>query len=88
MSRVKHAIGSVVVCRSDTNKRVFNYSNIIGNFAGAGISNLYYPAADRHGAGLTFQTAAVGTAFGAFGAIMQEFVVPKLTPHLHGREKR
>lgn len=88
MSRTKHAIASVVICRSDTNKPMFNYSNVIGNFAAAGISNLYYPASDRHGAGLTLQNAAIGTAFGAFGAIMQEFVVPKLTPHLHGRDKR
>ncbi|MEK6397459.1 MAG: carboxypeptidase-like regulatory domain-containing protein [Terriglobus sp.] len=88
MSRTRHALASVVICRSDTNKRVFNYSNILGNFAAAGISNLYYPEADRNGAGLTLRNAALGTAFGGFAAIMQEFVVPKLTPHLNGRNKR
>lgn len=88
MSRTRHAIASVVICRSDTNKRMFNYSSVLGNFASAGISNAYYPASDRHGAGLTLQNAAIGTAFGAFGALMQEFVVPKFTPRLHGRDKR
>ncbi|MEZ2348461.1 carboxypeptidase-like regulatory domain-containing protein [Terriglobus sp. RCC_193] len=88
MSRTRHAAASVIFCRNDENKVVFNYSNVLGNFAAAGISNLYYPASDRHGAGLTLQNAAVGTAFGVFGALMQEFVVPKLTPRLHGRDKR
>lgn len=87
MSRTRHAAASVIFCRNDQNKTVFNYSNVIGNFASAGISNLYYPASDRNGAGLTLQNAAIGTAFGIFGAIMQEFVVPKLTPHLQGRDK-
>jgi hypothetical protein len=85
MSRVKHAIASVVVTHGDNGKRQFNYSNIIGNFASAGISNAYYPASDRNGAGLTLSNAAIGTAFGAFAGIMQEFVVPKLTPHRPNR---
>ena len=80
-SRAKHAIASVVVCRGDNGKREFNYSSVLGNFASAGISNLYYPAVNRNGAGLTFANVGIGTAFGAFAAIMQEFVVPKLTPH-------
>jgi hypothetical protein len=81
MSRAKHAISSVVICRGDDGKREFNYSSVLGNFASAGISNLYYPAVNRNGAGLTLGNAALGSAFGAFAAIMQEFVVPKLTPH-------
>ncbi|SEB63042.1 carboxypeptidase-like regulatory domain-containing protein [Terriglobus roseus] len=80
-SRAKHAIASVFVCRGDDGRREFNYSSVLGNFASAGISNLYYPAANRNGAGLTLTNAALGSAFGAFAAIMQEFVVPKLTPH-------
>jgi len=88
MSRTLHAVSSVVICRSDTNKPMFNYSNVFGNFAAAGISNLYYPASERNGLSLTMQNVGVGFAFGAFGAVMQEFVVPKLTPHLHGRATR
>ena len=83
-SRARHAVSSVFVCRGDNGRREFNYSNILGNFASAGISNLYYPASDRNGAGLTISNAAIGTGFGMFAALMQEFVVPRLTPHLPG----
>lgn len=84
-SRAEHAIASVFVAHGDNGKRQFNYSNVLGNFASAGLSNLYYPASDRNGAGLTLGNAAIGTGFGMFGALMQEFVVPKLTPHLPKR---
>ncbi len=86
MSRAEHAIASVVICRGDNGKREFNYSNVLGNFGGAGISNIYYPASDRHGVGLTMGNAAIGTAFGAFGALMQEFVVPHFTPNRPGKK--
>lgn len=84
-SRARHAVASVFVCRGDNGRREFNYSNIVGNFASAGISNAYYPASDRNGAGLTLSNAAIGTGFSMFGALMQEFVVPHFTPHLPGR---
>ena len=84
-SRARHAVASVFVCRGDDGRRMFNYSNIVGNFASAGLSNLYYPASDRNGAGLTLSNVAIGTGFGMFGALMQEFVVPRLTPHLPKR---
>lgn len=84
-SRARHAVASVFVTHGDNGKRQFNYSNILGNFASAGLSNLYYPASDRNGAGLTLGNAAIGTGFGMFGALMQEFVVPRLTPHLPKR---
>ena len=85
-SRTKHAVDSMVITHGNNSKREFNYSNVLGTFAAAGISNTYYPASDRHGAGLTMQNAAVGLAFNAFGNVMQEFVVRKLTPHLPSRE--
>ncbi len=84
-SRARHAIASVVVTHGDNGKREFNYSNVLGSFASAGISNLYYPASDRNGAGLTLGNAALGLAAGAFFGLMQEFIVPKLTPHLPKR---
>lgn len=84
-SRARHAIASVFVCRGDNGKQQFNFSNILGNFASAGISNLYYPASDRNGAGLTLRNAAVGTGFSMVAALMQEFVVPRFTPHLPGK---
>ena len=49
-----------------------NYSNMLGNLAAGGISNLYYPASDR-GAGLTFERGFTVTAYGAFGGVFNEF---------------
>ncbi len=86
-SRTLHAISSVVVAHGDNGKLQFNYSSVLGTFASAGISNAYYPASDRNGAGLTMRNAAEGLGFGAFSAIMQEFVVRKLTPHLPSLKK-
>jgi hypothetical protein len=59
-----------------------NYSAIVGGLAAGGISNLYYPASNRHGVGLTFENSAVGTATSALANLFQEFVVRKLTPHV------
>ena len=58
--------------KSDKGKWMPNYSNILGNLAAGGISNLYYPASDR-GAALTVQRAFVVTAEGAIGSILVEF---------------
>jgi hypothetical protein len=44
----------------------------LGNLAAGGISNLYYPQADR-GVGLTFERAATVSAEGAIGAFLYEF---------------
>jgi hypothetical protein len=37
----------VVVTRTDTGRARFNSSEIFGNAAATGISNLYYPASER-----------------------------------------
>jgi hypothetical protein len=81
-SRAFHAIASTVMCMGDNGHWQPNYSGIVGNLAASGISNLYYPAANRDGAALTFENALVGTAFGAVQNLFQEFVVRKLTPKL------
>jgi hypothetical protein len=86
VSRAKHAMLSVIICRGDNGKQQFNYSNVLGDFGGAAISNIYYPPANRNGVGLTMGNAAVGLAFGAFGALMQEFVVPRFTPNRPGKK--
>jgi hypothetical protein len=81
-ARLFYAISSSVICRSDSGHRQVDYSGIIGSFAGAGISNLYYPAADRDGITLTFENVLVGKAVGAGQNIFQEFFLRKLTPRL------
>jgi hypothetical protein len=81
-SRILYALASSVVCKGDNGHRQFDYSGILGGLAAGGISNLYYPASNRNGVGLTFENTALGTAGNAIGNLFQEFVVRKLTPKL------
>ncbi len=78
-SRALYAISTVVICKGDNGRWQPNYSNVFGNLAAAGISNAYYPASDRNGAGLTIGNALIGTAAGAVGALLQEFVFRKVS---------
>ncbi len=71
-SRFLYSVSTTVWCKNDNGKWGPNYSNILGNLAAGGISNLYYPASDR-GAGLTFERGFTVTAYGAFGGIFNEF---------------
>ncbi len=80
-SRAWYALYNSVMCKGDNGRWQVNYSAIIGGLAAGGISNLYYPSANRDGAALTFESAGFGVASGAFQNLMQEFVIRKLTPH-------
>ena len=82
MSRAEYAVAMVVVCRGDNGKWQPNYSNVLGNLATGGLSNIYYPASDRNGARLTIDNALIGTAAGAAQNLIQEFVIRRLTPHI------
>jgi len=79
-SRFRYAIANAVICKGDNRRWQPNYSNMLGSLAAGGISNLYYPAQDRDGAGLTFENAAVGIGASAVSNLFQEFLIPKL-PH-------
>ncbi len=81
-SRALYAIASTVVCKGDNHHWQVNYSNILGNAASAGISNVYYPANNRHGAAMTVQNSLVTTALGALGGIFQEFFLRRMTPNI------
>jgi hypothetical protein len=81
-ARALYAIATTVICKGDNRRWQLNYSNILGNVAAAGISNLYYPASSRHGAGLTIQNSLVTTASGALGGLIQEFLLHRMTPHI------
>jgi Carboxypeptidase regulatory-like domain len=84
-SRALYAIGNSVICKGDNGHWQANYSNILGSLAAGGISNLYYPAADRDGAGLTFANAAIGLGATAIANLAQEFVVRRFTPKVPNR---
>lgn len=71
-SRLLYSISTTVWCKNDNGKWGPNYSNVIGNLAAGGISNLYYPSSDR-GAGLTIERGFTVTAEGTLGALADEF---------------
>ena len=47
IKRTGYALSRAVVTRSDSGREVFNASEVFGAGASAGISNLYYPTAER-----------------------------------------
>jgi hypothetical protein len=79
-SRLAHALSNAVIRKSDNGQWQPNYSAIIGSFAGAAISNAYYPPSDR-GGGLIVQNAMINIAGGAAAGVFQEFVLRRLTSH-------
>ncbi len=79
-SRFLYAIANSFICKGDNGRWQTNYSNILGSLAAGGISNLYYPAQDRNGAGLTFENGAIGIGVTAVDNLLQEFLIRKLTP--------
>jgi hypothetical protein len=78
-SRAFYAIATVVICKGDNGRWQPNYSNVFGNLASAGISNLYYPTTDRRGVRLTIDNWLIGDASGAIGSLFQEFLVKRLS---------
>ncbi|MGC1414117.1 MAG: carboxypeptidase-like regulatory domain-containing protein [Candidatus Acidiferrum sp.] len=80
-SRVLYALANSVICKGDNGKWQPNYSGILGGLAAGGISNLYYPAADRNDLALTFENTLIGIGTTAAANLLQEFVVRKFTPH-------
>ncbi len=80
--RIRYALRSAVLCKGDNGRWQVNYSGILGGAAAGGISNLYYPASDRNGIGLTLENTALGIAGTAAQNLFQEFLVRRLTPNL------
>ena len=81
-ARILYAIANSVICKGDNKRWQPNYSGIIGTFAAGGISNLYYPAEDRNGAGLTFENGLIGLGATAAANLLQEFLIRRLTPNV------
>ena len=47
LKRTGYAVSRLLITRTDSGGRTFNISEIVGNGAGAGISDTYYPARER-----------------------------------------
>ena len=84
--RFFYSLSTTVVARSDNGKREPNYSNVLGNLVSGGISNIYYPRAER-GFALTVEQGMEVTAEGSFGALLIEFY-PDIRRHIHGKKKQ
>jgi len=84
-SRVFHALSSPFICKGDNGRLQPNYSSVGGDLASAALSNAYYPASDQ-GVRQTFENFAISTGERMLGAVIQEFVLPKLTSR--GKNRR
>ena len=80
-SRALYAISRTVIARGDNGRWEPNYSNILGHFSAAAISNLYYPASDR-GASLTIENGLAGIGAGAVSNLVREFILKRFTSHV------
>jgi hypothetical protein len=58
LRRTGHAIGAVLIARSDAGSHHPNYSEFLGNFTSGAISTLYYPQSER-----AFSDVATRAAF-------------------------
>ena len=52
-SRILYALGSAVICRGDDGRSQPAFASVLGDLSAGAISNLYYPASNRNGPGLT-----------------------------------
>jgi len=83
--RILYSMSTTVWCKRDNGTSGPNYANVMGNLIAGGISNLYYPAADR-GFQQTIQNALTVTAEGMIGAALIEFW-PDITNHYHQKRQ-
>lgn len=83
-SRALYAMANAFICKGDNGHWQPNYSSMMGSFAAAGLSNLYYPSKDS-GARLTVENALIDIGSVAAANLLQEFLIRKLTPNLPHR---
>jgi hypothetical protein len=79
-SRVLYALEESMMTRGRSGRQQFDYSRVLANFAAGGMSNLYYPQANR-GVALVFENGAIEIGGAAATNLLREFVLPRLTKH-------
>jgi hypothetical protein len=82
-SRFLYAISRTFICKGDNQRWQPNYSSVLGDLAAGGISNLYIPERDHHGAALTFENAGIALGSTAVINVLQEFLLRKITSGIH-----
>jgi len=78
-SRLKHALSSPFIGRGDNGQPQINFSSLGGDLASSALAETYHPGSNR-GPGLVFGNFAIGTGERIVSAVLQEFVLRKLTP--------
>jgi hypothetical protein len=78
-SRFLYAVSRPFICKGDNQRWQLNYSSVFGDLAAGGLSNLYIPERDRHGATLTFENAGIALGTSAVINVLQEFVLHRIT---------
>lgn len=70
--RIFYSLAQEFVTVTDRGTRQFNSSNVLGAFSSGGLSNVYYPKADR-GVSLTMSRSAISLLYGSAGGLIDEF---------------
>jgi hypothetical protein len=70
--RLGYALDRILIARKDSGGHMFNVSEFAGNAVAIGISNVYYPAADRNFSG-NFSDWTTQMGLDAFGNTLKEF---------------
>ena len=78
-SRLAHAFATPFICRGDNGHRQINFSSMGGDIGATALSMTYLPDSNR-GMGTVFTQFGINTAERVFGAIAQEFIIPRFTP--------
>jgi hypothetical protein len=79
LSRAFYAVANTVICKGDNGHWQPNYSSFVGPFAGAGLSNLYYPSHSQ-GTSLTISNTLLNYGSIAAGNLFEEFLSREITP--------
>jgi hypothetical protein len=78
-SRFLYAVSRPFICKGDNQRWQPNYSSVLGDLTAGGLSNLYIPERDRHGAALTFENAGIALGTSVAINVLQEFVLHRVT---------
>lgn len=84
--RIGYSLLQEVSCRSDKGGRSIAWENILGAFSAGGLSNLYYPPAER-GFGLSMSRSAISVGYGSLGGLVDEFY-PDISHWLFHRHQK
>jgi|SRR5579864_1394975 hypothetical protein len=84
--RMGYALLQEVICHTDKGGRSFAWENVLGAFTTGGVSNLYYPPAER-GLGLTMSRSAIAVGYGSLGGLVDEFY-PDISHWLFHRHEK